>query len=276
MIVAFVFTVLAFLILSKNSNVDKYTFDENSKVILYAFRSSLGSFVKVPKSLRLKIVFMTWIWYTFVISSLYQSSLGSKLTVPLRSENINTFKDLLESDLEFTGSLGGFRLVIQGNQTDEVKAITDRFKETDYSLSEAIEKIINDRNIAYMKDSTTFMYNALKNPKAKGYIHYMKQCAHKFWAVIVLPKNSILTKKISSIIRKLFEAGLICKWRRRYLEDVPQLPPEVVQLTLGHLRGCFIVFCMGNVMAFLVFLAEHVYGMVNGCKSSRNMCCINA
>lgn len=259
MMAAFVFTIAALRILSKNSEHDQYKYNEIGKTILYIFQSSLGVAARSPKSIALRIVFLGWLWYSFIVYTCYQSSMGSKLTVPIRRPDINTFRDLLESNLHFTGFYNTFRLLNPGEGETDVKAIQKRLEPTDYGLTEAVDKIVFDRNIAYMRESTTFMYNAMINQKAKGLVHFMQQCVYEYYPAMVLQKRYPLTERFNKIIRSLFEAGLICKWRRKYLYYVPAPPPPVAKLSLTNLQGCFVLLFIGITLAFIAFLAEHIH-----------------
>ena len=249
--------VLAFRTLGSHSEADRYIFRSRAETILYTFKSSLASTVKFPKAVPLRILCISWLWYSFIIVSVYQSSMGSKLTVPLRKPDINTFKDLVESDLHFTGLSNTFRL-LAANPDKDVKTITERLEPTDYGITEAVDKIIFDRNIAYIRESTTFIYNTMINPKAKGMVHFMKQCVYDYYPQMVLQKKCALTKRVNKIIRSLHEAGLISKWRSKYIYKVPTTPPSVKRLSLKHMTGPFVILFIGIGGGVIAFLVEQV------------------
>lgn len=117
---------------------------------------------------------------------------------------------------------------------------------------------------------TTFMYGVLLDPKAKGLIHFMKECVHKYYPVIFLQKNCPFTNTADRIITSLFEAGIICKWRRQYVYDVPQPGPEVEKLTLERMISPFVILGVGLGVAMIVFMAQHVAYWYSSRKILRN------
>lgn len=250
--------IATFRIFSRTLKTDQHLFNENIKTIIYTYRSSLGSSVKHPKSLPTKIVFLSWLLYSFVILSSYQALMGSKLTVPPRQSNIDTFKDLLESDLDISGYRGMFNIVTESQEDDEeIQALDKRFVNANFDLKKAVQKLAHDKNIAFLGTMTTTMYGVISDPDAKGLIHFMKQCVNEFYPVIFMQKNCPFTARVNRIITSLFEAGIICKWKRQYVYEVPEPVPSVEKLSLKRMIGSFVILVAGLGAALIAFAAEH-------------------
>lgn len=257
-VTTFISVAATFRILSKDLAIDRHRFKGNIKTILYTFRTSLGDSAPAPESSPLKILFLTWLWYCFIIITAYQALIGSKLTVPFKESNVNTFKDLLESDLQVSGLRFMFRLLGEAQKEDEnIKALGNRFKPLDFSYSEVIEKIIYDRNLAFVGTTSRFKYHVMHNPMAKGRINFMKECVRKYYPVMLLQKNSPITFRVNQIITTLFESGITCHWKKQFIDDTPQIEPSVEKLSIARVKGSFVILGVGQIVALLAFVAEY-------------------
>lgn len=251
-----IFTATLFRILSKTSKTDQHLFGGNIKTMFYIYRSSLGASVNAPKHSILRTAFLTWLWYTFVIYTAYQAFLGSKLTVPYRKHNIKTFKDLLESDLHITGMATTFKIVEGANESKDIKNIGKRYAVADFSFPEAIEKIISGKKIAYLWMSTYTKYIVSHHTSAKGLVYFMDQCGHDYYPTILLQKNCPFTEKVNRIIQALMESGILCKWKREYVSDIPKEEPSVQKLSLNRMKGSIMILAGGLGAAIIAFMAE--------------------
>lgn len=270
--IATITAIVAFRVLSKGSNIDRYIFNGTVKTIFYIVRSSLGPSTKIPKRLYLRIIFITWLLYTFVISTAYQALLGSKLTVPFAQPNIDTLKDLLESDLQITGLLSTFKLVTDDNEDKIVKEMENRYVGANFNFREGVEKIVSGQRMGYLWTSTTtLMYTVIQHPDAKEKVHFMKQCGHIYYPTMLMQKNSPLTAKVNRIIRTLSEAGILCKWRNDYLYNIPQVDPPVQKLSLNRMIGSFVILVAGLGAALIVFVAENIQFWFSSTKNIRNI-----
>lgn len=278
-IATFVSAACTFRLLSKAYEPKGTQFSGTIKTIFSTIKLSLGASVQNPESSVLKLFFLAWLLYCFIIITAYQALIGSKLTVPHKPLNIETFKDLLESDLHISGVMSIFKSLTYGREEKEIKDIEKRIEDVGFEYNNIqkffkrdMENLILRVNTAYLWSSTTVLYNTLLYPKAKGLVHILKECLYKYYAVMLLQKNCPFTPKVNRIIRALFESGIICKWRSQYAYDTPQLEPEVEKLTLNRMIGAFVILGTGLGIAFVAFLAEcsfFWYSFIN----VRKRCC---
>lgn len=84
----------------------------------------------------------------------FQASMGSKLAVPPTNPDINTFLDLIESNLEITGFYNSIRLI--KGEDPVIQAIAKRSVPTTVTIAEAFARLVSKRDIAYMRQKTTF------------------------------------------------------------------------------------------------------------------------
>lgn len=249
-LIAFILSTLLYWIVAKVFESPSYL-----DVSIYMFSAFLNVPLKPPPQTPLKSFFMMWVWYSLVVSISYQSLIGSKLTVPYRPREIETMHDLLESNLRCTGLFNTFKLVVNKPEGD-LKKLASRFEVTDYDMKEAVHRIVFDKDIAYMRDSTSFKYFLMKNPYAKGRIYFLKECISEYYPIMILQKNSPLTKITNQVILRLFESGILLNWRRRYIPGNVYIPPSIIQLTLQHMLSPFTALLCGLFVSTIVFFFE--------------------
>lgn len=81
--------------------------------------------------------------------------------------------------------------------------------------------------------------------------------------VIYVPKDFYLTEILNEKITILQAAGLIDYWHamiidRRFLKASKSKEPKGIKIE--HLSGCFYIWISSCMFAFIVFIAEVVYG----------------
>lgn len=227
-----------------------------SDIILYTYSSYFGLPIFIPKNLPFRIVLLSWILFAFIVTLAYKSSMGSRLTVPHKDPDINTFNELLQSKLQLTGYKNMLRL-LQVNDTDPtIQKMINRFKVTDYDIDSAVELISSERKIAYVRHTTTFLYYALINPKVKGHIHIIKDCILVYHPSVITKKNSPFSYRLNQIISRLMESGLTKKWRSEYIYNFPPSMKSFLKLSTKHMYGVFCILTVGHIISFVFFIIE--------------------
>lgn len=252
--ISFLFITIVLGTLIRHS---KETF--TNAVFSYIFGITLQIPSKQPSGLKFRILFMTWALNSFILAITYQTSMGSSLTVPKSDPDVDTFKQLLASKLKLTGYNNMFRLMQYEHNEGEIKSMADRFIVTNFDIEEAVEKIASERNLAHVRHTTTFLYYALINPKAKGEIHVIKDCLYLYYPLFVLRKRSPFTKRVNNIVTNLKEMGLTQYWRSLYIQEVPTTPQGFVALSLNHLKGIFFMILIGQSFSVIFFAVEVTY-----------------
>lgn len=197
--------------------------------------------------------------------------MGSKLTVKKVDPNIETFKELLISKLKLTGYNNMFRLLQYEGNEGEIKDMEEKFVVTSFDVDEAVNRIAENREIAHVRHTTTFLYYALINPKAKGEIHVMKDCLYHYYPSFVMKKYSPVLRKVNGIIRSLREAGIVQYWRSKYIWKLPNLPEGFVKLSMERMKGLFYIVLIGEAVSIVAVIVEITYGAFVRNNKTRRM-----
>lgn len=259
MLIFFSFVVTFFIFFALNKYSKAKLFFRNSDIFLYEFSSCLGLPIKVPQYLSFKLSVLTWILFCFIVTVAYKSSISSKLTVPNEDPDINTFEELLLSSLELTGYNNMFRLLDYNSSEPVIKRMVERFQVTEFDINYAVDIIAEERKIAYVRHTSTFLYYALISPKARGNIHVMVDCILSYYPIVVTKKHSPFSYRLNQLISRLTESGITKRWRSEYIYDVPPPPKPFLKLSNYHMYGVFSILCGGCLLGFFLFLIEIVW-----------------
>ncbi|KAK6630513.1 hypothetical protein RUM43_014498 [Polyplax serrata] len=226
-----------------------------SGVGFFLFSTFLGVPVKAPVPLPLKCFFLGWIWYSYITVVSYQSLMKGRLTVPYRPREIETIRDFLDSHLQCVGYYNSIVFVTYKAEGD-LKELAARCKPVRFGMKEGFDRVVTRKDIGYLREITSFKYYTLINPRLKGKVHYVKECASEYYPIMVLQRNSPLTKPTNKLIWQLFESGILMKWRNKYIHDVKPVAPPVIKLSLRHTFSPFIALLSGIFLSVLIFFAE--------------------
>ncbi|EEB15706.1 conserved hypothetical protein [Pediculus humanus corporis] len=204
-----------------------------SSVALDTFSAFLGFPINVTQNSSFRIITIAWIWYSFIIIISYQSLMRSKLTVPYHPKEIDTIPELLESDLDLYGPINLVKFV--ANNAEGIREqLVNRFELKEFIVEEVMNYVSFHKDKAYLQQMTSLFYYAMINPNSRGKVHFMKECASEYYPIILLQRNSPVTESFNKITRKLFESGILSKWRSQYIYDTVKKNPPSSKLSLRH------------------------------------------
>lgn len=117
-------------------------------VALYILCFHLGiSVAPRIRYMRARILISIILFYSLIIYSAYQSSLGSFLTVPWKREQINTFREIVEGNYEVRGQPQANRILGRSSKDNPVlKILSDRFQTHTDHFSPLLERIYKYKN----------------------------------------------------------------------------------------------------------------------------------
>lgn len=249
----FVLTVLTHYAFSRvtNSKSTQSLFDS----FLYILSCSLGTTVRFQRSIPNKVLISAWIWYALIITTAYESSMKSKLTIPLRHKDIDTLQELHDSNLDLYGVGTTIKIIYKENENPIESAIGRRAKPTNLSIDDIVTLIMT-RKVGYLREYTTFSYNAYSNTKAIGKLHKVKQCAYTYFPAMFLQKRCPITPIVNRVVDRLREAGILHFWRSLFLRESSEYQPAVVKLTMEHMAAPFLAYGVCMIIAIIVFILE--------------------
>lgn len=274
----FVFVMGAFLVcgvlLQKRNNI---TLDKN-KTVFYLFSICMSQSVeRKPKNMTFRVMFIIFVYFVLIISSIYQGWFVEKVTAPAHWKEINSIQEIVDSKLKVTS----YTQVIRNLIVNSVNPLLQKLK---YRLVEfrGFSNVFNQ--IARKRDLTLF--------GTKPFLKYMLQFeigaeSHDIYHVVeervaflskALPvsKGFPCLERMSTLILRMHEVGLSDKWWMDFVNRCDHLHKENVlagpaSLTVLHLQVAFFILPGGLSLSFSLFLCEL---FVKFCQTHVAGCCV--
>lgn len=222
-----------------------------------------------PKPWSLRVFIGHWLVYVLVITTAYQASLWSFMTIPWQVHNIQNLQDLLESNLEIGGAQQMLNILKSMKSNNEnVKKMIKKFKVLPPSdFRDIIDRIQNKRDFAvfgekkhlssYSKDMTKFF--------DKDKVFFVDGCLLESLATpLLFSSGSPLYKPINTMLIRMLQSGLLQKFGTLNGEENHEassnqqsdFKQHSAVMTLTQLKGIFIILLFGYGISFVVFCLE--------------------
>lgn len=242
-------------------------------VFFMMYRALFGdSLTYLPRSTSLRILLIGWIIFCFLITSAITANLLSTLVQPAAIKELNSVDDLSKNNM---------KLLIP---TQLAKKLEDNSPELWNRLNASMECIDwkfflskteqQNPRFAYTAVDYVIEYILHKNVDkiTKKPIYYkLKECVFNMVGVYHLEPGSAYVQRVNELLGSIHQVGLYQHWFERAVfnmsvaagfgdeeneeeEDHEEKLPVV--LTLKNTKGIFLVWLIGMVLAFVVFLVE--------------------
>jgi hypothetical protein len=224
---------------------------------------------EMPKTWRVRALFVLFVWYTFAMSTIFGSFFTSFLVSPGYVPRISTLNDLNQSDLKHGMNKFVYNHLSDVNYMDNVSLKLDVLYCADPDA--CMERTFTQSDTTFV--ATTFMaqYVASKVGKTTGKILVCSLDEYVFSsnAVITFNREHPVTERFNTVIRRCIEAGLGDKYwsdllfnltlqnmRNSEESDCQNCSVDYFVFSLSHLRVAFIALGFGYVLSVAVFVAE--------------------
>lgn len=234
---------------------------------------SMGVSVELPRTSRLRVFFLLFMWYCFAINVIFQAFFTTFLVEPGFHKQIATFDELVDSGITY-GSEESLEAALNIMLYYEYKRIkSPRLECTDHDA--CLERLITKRDITMISLPFQANYIAFKltpNSEKGNYVCSLNQDIHKMSFVMYMQLGSPLLDRFNTIIRRTHEAGLVdnywamLKWETRVkgmgnsTHDGSVVDSDsYFALSLSHMMVGFCVLAIGNILSLLAFIGELLY-----------------
>ncbi|CAH2075338.1 unnamed protein product, partial [Iphiclides podalirius] len=166
----------------------------------------------VGSSWRIRLI-TGWLLITgLVLDNAYGGGLASSFTVPKYEKSIDTIKDIVDRSIEWGATHDAWIFSLALSQEPVIKKLVSQFKK--YSFEELQRKSFT-RSMAFSIEKLPAGYYAIGEYITEEAVldltimledFYYEQC------VIMLRKSSAYTNKLSQLIGRLHESGLLLAW----------------------------------------------------------------
>ena len=224
---------------------------------------------EMPRTFRVRTLFILFVWYSFAMSTIFQSFFTSFLVSPGYVSGISSLDDLMHSGLKY-GSDSGIDDFLRKVGYEELDRLNlDRF---DCGESEkCIERVLTERDTTFVAATFLAQYVATSISKTSDENLLCSLDDNIFsinCAMFLLTGHPVL-ESFNVIIRRSFEAGLgdkywsdlqfnltLQKMRKSEESDCQTCSDMYFVFALTHLRVVFVVLGIGHVLSVAVFIAE--------------------
>lgn len=260
--------------------VRKYPFYEYSwkDIATIVFQSFFGDAIRrIPQSMPLRIVIISWCTYSFLITNAFQAKLISSLVLSKGLDDINTFEQLGHSNLRIKYPRALHHLINEYTDNRTMNILRDQLEVVE-SWSD-FDAYINNKSstsaFILMRFHADLMqkrnFDKIAN---RPFYRIMDQCFLTFPRVYYLRLGSMYVNHVSEVLHRFHETGFIVKWTRHaeFINGikgnipVDDIEEEVldegdikVVITPEHLQTSFIFLAFGLFGASLAFIGERIH-----------------
>ncbi|PNF20715.1 hypothetical protein B7P43_G17653 [Cryptotermes secundus] len=221
---------------------------------------------EMPKTWKIRIFFLVYVWYCFAMSTVFQAFFVSYLVEPGHEKKIETIEELIDSNVMY-----GYNTAMEVGMMTTDYTYHLKFPEsrrTDCSNTKnCIHRMMSDGDVATIIDPMYVEYvtNEFGLEDQTKYLCTLKENVIDGTVIALLPKGSPLLNRFNKYIRRIMEGGLVERyWAELNLEarlrskmkfDVDGSNMYFV-FSLSHITPAFSVLGFGYMCGFILCLAE--------------------
>lgn len=273
LLAAFVFSAVGIVCLIT------YVLDENKtlqtpiNVFFYIWSTLMNQPLPVKhESVSLRIFLSHWLVSILVITTAYQASLWSFMTIPWQVHNIQSIQDLLDSSLEVTGGAQMYNILTSLNSSNkQIQQIIQRFvilQPTDFY--DIVNTIETERNLAVFgeKRHMSFYTTNFDQHFERDKVYFVDGCLLQSLATpLLVQTNSPLFEPMNTVLLRMLQTGLMNKlcmlYGHQLTLEAPQTvsfeTPKEVPLDINRFTGVFVILMFGYLFASGIFICEILY-----------------
>lgn len=240
-------------------------------VLMNCIRITHFSAIRMPDSKWEKLMFIVLTVWIFFIGNSFTGTIVTRLAVA-NTEEINTLKDLVETDYMIANMNSTERVLIRGlSNMDSVEAeVRKKLYDRQYIIHDPSglwEDSAYTRTFAvicpeYVSRSVVEQYYDKKD--GRDLLHQMKETVSMMYSAQVIPKSSPLGESFENVQSIFFQAGFLKYWQEKedYQLMIKKMHRDVKsesghkKLKFANLQTTFYVWGLMLVMATIVFLIE--------------------
>ncbi|CAH2107304.1 unnamed protein product [Euphydryas editha] len=213
-----------------------------------------------------------WMLITgLVLDNAYGGGLASTFTLPKYEPSIDTIQDVVDRKLTWSATHDAWTFSLKLSQEPLIKNLITLFRT---NSAEELKRRSFTRDMAFGIEklpADNFAIGEYITKEATLDLMIMLEEFYVEQAVVMMRKSSMYTNKINKLIGRLHESGLLLAWETQvslqYLDYEVQLEvrfsrskadvENIEPLALRHVQGIFILYAIGIVLSFLIFLMEN-------------------
>ncbi|KAJ9580337.1 hypothetical protein L9F63_003972 [Diploptera punctata] len=243
-------------------NINFTAFNMISRCFSAAWAVLLGiSVPRMPLSLRMRCLFIIYVWYCFAISTVFQAFFTTYIVEPGYEPSLHTVDDVVESGLAFA-SYGVYKdteFIAELEMISKFKHVVEI-----NNYSELVEQLLFRKSVFLLSSiyGSEFMASKFYFGNEDNVVCFLDDSLMTISYGVALPKGSPFLEILNVHIRMLLESGFFERHWSELLHTVKlqakqHEDSEYVVFNLSHLSPVFILLLLGYVLCLIVFFLEH-------------------
>jgi hypothetical protein len=224
---------------------------------------------EMPRTFRVRALFCLFVWYSFAVSTIFQSFFVSFLVSPGYSSYISSLDDISKSGLMY-GNFGALDNLLREAGYEELDRLNiDQVECHDYE--KCLERLFTQEDVAVLSPVIGAQYVAslVGKMEDENSLCFLDENVFSVNCVMYFNMGRPEFGKINVIIRRCIEAGLVEKYwselnfKLKLLNvgkskdaDCQECGDMYFVFSLSHLRPAFLVLGFGHVLSATLFLGE--------------------
>lgn len=224
---------------------------------------------EMPRTFKVRALFCLFVWYSFAMSTIFQSFFISFLVSPGYLPRISSFDDLNRSGLKY-GSLDGMdKFLRDAEYVEHDRLNLDRVECPDEE--KCLERVFTEGDIIFVAPKFLGQYIASRVSRTleQNNMCFLDETVFSSNCVLLLPKGHPVLDRFNVVIRHSLEAGLGDKYwsdltfnltlqnmRKPEASDCQACSNMYFVFSLTHLKVVFLVLGFGHILGVTTFVAE--------------------
>jgi hypothetical protein len=228
-----------------------------------------------PTTSELKVIFLLWVCYCYVISTVFQTFFTSFLINPGFDKPIQSYEELVASGVECGLGAGSETLLFENYSEFTPQEILPRSRMC-LGHKKCLFRTLKDSNFATLQVEFFAEYFAtIYLPRQENLLCSLQDYFRILYVAMYLPKGSHILPPLNRATRRTVESGLVTKWISDMEEPWKIKGSAIVTegssadgyyvFTVSHLQIAFSLLACGIFLSFIVLFAETMY-RPNGCN----------
>lgn len=230
--------------------------DQPSKsVVFYAWMVCMGqALIKMPTKSSFLQMTMLWVWYCFLIRTVYQVYLISSLKGKFYEEDFETIEDVIDAKYSFGGgpALKDYYMEYPTVYDNWVNIDSADILPTVLNISQGMKFVI-----AMNSDTAQMVIK-----KYAVSLHILPQNIITSPTVIFFKKFSPLVESFNLMLSRLIASGFPSKLHQVYtsVRRIDHTGDEGETLQIVHFTACYLILISGWMVSFIFFIVEIYFG----------------
>jgi hypothetical protein len=244
------------------------------RTVIYCLQSMWRVFMGVsvpamPRTYRLRALFILFVWYSFAMSTIFQSFFISFLVSPGYDSRISSLNDLNHSGLKYGSNRHLDKSLHLFEYVEHDTLNLDRFECADHE--KCMERAFTESDTTFMATIYYAQYFVSRIGKTadKNTLCSLDDSIFSWNSLMFFPGGHPVIDSFNTVIRRCIEAGLGDKYwsdlffnltlqnkRKQEESDCQACSDMYFVFSLTHLRVAFIVLGFGYLLSVAVFVAE--------------------